>query len=125
MKVHHVGIACQDIEEAIENFKKFHLITWKSGIVTDALQHANLCIVKSDLGMDVEFISGEQVSKLLKKGISYYHICYEVISLDDVIEDFVRKGAIMVSEPKPAILFENRRVCFLYLPYGLVELLEK
>ena len=31
----------------------------------------------------------------------------------------------MISEPKPAILFDNKRVSFLYLPYGLIELVEK
>ena len=31
----------------------------------------------------------------------------------------------MISDPKPAILFDNRRVSFLCLPYGLIELVEK
>jgi methylmalonyl-CoA/ethylmalonyl-CoA epimerase len=125
MKVHHIGLACQDIEQSIEDFKKYHNIIWKSDIVTDNLQNAKLCLVKTDLGLDFEFISGNQVARLLKKGISYYHICYEVESIDRTIEEYLAKGAIMVSEPKPAILFDNKRVSFLYLPYGLIELVEK
>ena len=124
MKVHHIGIACQDIEQAIEDFKKYHNIIWNSDIVTDDLQNAKLCMVKTDLGLDFEFISGDQVARLIKKGISYYHICYEVESLESTIEDYLSKGAIMISEPKPAILFDNKRVSFLYLPYGLIELVE-
>ena len=124
MKVHHIGVACQDIEQAIEDFKKYHNIIWNSDIVTDDLQNAKLCMVKTDLGLDFEFISGDQVTRLIKKGISYYHICYEVESLESTIEDYLSKGAIMISEPKPAILFDNKRVSFLYLPYGLIELVE-
>jgi methylmalonyl-CoA/ethylmalonyl-CoA epimerase len=125
MKVHHIGVACQDIEQSIEDFKQYHNIIWKSDIVTDGLQNAKLCMVKTDLGLDFEFISGDQVVRLLKKGISYYHICYEVESIDRTIEEYLLKGATMISEPKPAILFNNKRVSFLYLPYGLIELVEK
>lgn len=125
MKIHHIGIACHNIEEAILEFKKYHTIISQSEIVSDELQHAKLCIIKTDLGINFEFISGYQVARLLKKGISYYHLCYEVESFDLIVEDFLLKGAIMISEPKPAILFDNRRVSFLYLSYGLIELVEK
>ena len=125
MKVHHIGIACRNIEEAITEFKKYHNVTWQSQIVEDGLQSAKLCLVKTDMGLDYEFVSGEQVSGLLKRGITYYHLCYEVNSLDSTIEDLLSKGAIMISEPKPAILFNNKRVAFLYLPYGLIELVEQ
>ena len=125
MKVHHIGVACHDIEQSIEDFKKYHNIIWRSDVVTDDLQNAKLCMVKTDLGIDFEFISGNQVARLLKKGISYYHICYEVESIDRTIEEYLVKGAKMISDPKPAILFDNRRVSFLYLSYGLIELVEK
>lgn len=125
MKIHHIGIACQNIEEGIEEFKKYHNIISQSEIVSDELQNAKLCIVTTDIGINFEFISGDQVSRLLKKGISYYHVCYEVESLDLTIKDFLSKGAVMISAPKPAILFNDRKVSFLYLSYGIVELLEK
>ena len=125
MKIHHIGIACQNIEEGIEEFKKYHNIISQSEIVSDELQNAKLCIVTTDIGINFEFISGDQVSRLLKKGISYYHVCYEVESFDLTIKDFLSKGAVMISAPKPAILFNDRKVSFLYLSYGIVELLEK
>ena len=86
MKVHHIGFACQDIEQSIEDFKKYHNIIWKSDIVTDDLQNAKLCMVKTDLGLDFEFISGNQVARLLKKGISYYHIIIFVMKLNLLTE---------------------------------------
>lgn len=125
MKMHHIGVACQDIEEAIEAFSKFHNIIWKTDIVTDHLQNAKVCLIKTDIGLDFEFISGEQVARIVKKGISYYHVCYEVENLESKIEEYISKGAVLISEPKPAILFNNKRVSFLYLSYGLVELVEQ
>lgn len=125
MKIHHIGIACSDIEEALADFEKYHPIIKRSEVVYDELQKAKLCMVYSDMGLAVEFIAGEQVARLLKKGISYYHLCYEVDNLDDTLTDYVGKGAMMISEPKSAVLFGGRRVAFLYLPYGLVEFLEK
>mgnify|MGYP001176907328 CR=1 FL=1 len=125
MKIHHVGIACLNIEEAIHDFKKHHSVLHQSEIVIDELQNAQLCMITSDAGIDFEFISGEQVNKLCKKGISYYHLCYEVDNIDLAIQNALNQDAVMISEPKPAVLFGNRRVAFMYFPYGLIELLEK
>lgn len=125
MKLHHIGIACSDIEQAIEDFSKFHTIVSKSEIVDDPLQNARLCMITTDMGLDIEFISGEQVAQFIKKGITYYHVCYEVENLEQAIDDYLSKDAKIISEPKPAILFGNKRVAFLYLPYGFVELVEE
>ena len=125
MKIHHIGIACTDIQEAITEFAHYHTIIRKSEIVFDALQNASLCLVCTDTGLNIEFIAGEQVARLIKKGVTYYHLCYEVDSLEDTITDFLSKGAMMISEPKPAKLFNGKRVAFLFLSYGLVELVEK
>jgi methylmalonyl-CoA/ethylmalonyl-CoA epimerase len=124
MKIHHIGIACLDVDEAIVEFSKFHNIIKKSQIIYDSLQNARLCLVHTDIGLDFEFISGSQVSGLLKKGISIYHICYEVDNFEQTLENYISKGAKVISDSKNAILFENRRVVFLYLSYGLIELLE-
>ena len=125
MKIHHIGIACQDIQEAISELERFHTIIQRSEIVYDENQHASLCMVNTDTGMDIEFIAGEQVARMVKKGISYYHLCYEVDDLDTTIDEYLSRGAMMISEPKPAVLFGGKRVAFLHLPYGLVEFVER
>lgn len=125
MKIHHIGIACSDIEEALADFGRYHPIVKRSEVVYDELQKAELCMVYTDTGLDVEFIAGEQVARLVKKGISYYHLCYEVDDLDAALSESVGKGAMIISEPKQAVLFGGRRVAFVYLPYGLVEFVEK
>jgi methylmalonyl-CoA/ethylmalonyl-CoA epimerase len=56
-----------------------------------------------------------------------YHLCYEVPRIDTALEAI--RGTIgtprCVSEPKPAVLFDGRRVAFYLMSgCGLVELLE-
>ena len=125
MKIHHVGIVCKKIEKAIRDYKSLYNVTEQSEIVYDELQKANLCLLKTDTGLDVEFICGEQVANLLKARITYYHLCYTVENLEAEILRFEENGSLVVSDPKPAILFGGKRVAFLMTSTGLVELLEE
>lgn len=125
LKIHHVGIACKNIEKAVKEFKKMYNVIEVSEIIYDELQHANLCMLKTDTGLDVEFISGEQVANLLKAKITYYHICYSVENIESAIKHFEENGALMISGPKPAKLFEGKSVAFLMTKLGLIELVEE
>ena len=124
MKLHHIGIATTNIAEEIENVRKFQDILSVSDIIFDRDQNASLCIVKIRNGLDVELISGKPVENLLAKGITYYHLCYETAELEEELLQLTNKGAVLISAPKPAVLFNNRKVAFVYLPYGVLELLE-
>ena len=125
MKIHHIGIVCKNIEKAVRDYGKLFEIVEQSPIIYDDLQRAQLCMVKTNTGLDVEFISGEQVEGLLKQKISYYHLCYEVDDLEKSIEQFEANGALTVSAPKPAILFGGKRVAFLLTKIGLIEFVEE
>jgi methylmalonyl-CoA/ethylmalonyl-CoA epimerase len=125
MKIHHVGIACENIEESILDFSNYHTVLHRSPVVRDDLQNAELCLINTDSGLDVEFIAGPQVQRTVNKGIRYYHVCYEVEDLEEILNSYITKGALLISEPKPAILFGNRLVAFVQTSYGLVELLQK
>jgi methylmalonyl-CoA/ethylmalonyl-CoA epimerase len=124
MKFHHLGIACRNIPEEIENIKKFHEVIEISEIVSDAEQKAELCMLKTKEGISLELISGEQVENLIKKRISYYHICFETENINLEIARLQELGAFLVSDTKPAILFENNLVAFLQVSYGLIELVQ-
>ena len=124
MKFHHLGVACRNIREEVEIITKIHDVVNISSIVFDPLQKAELCIITTADGFSIELISGEQIEKLIKKRISYYHICFETNDINTEIERLVNLGAFLVSEPKPAILFDNNIVAFLQVSYGLIELVQ-
>ncbi|MBP9853333.1 MAG: VOC family protein [Candidatus Omnitrophica bacterium] len=125
MKFHHIGIICKDIDAELRALRKIHLVNHESAVIYDELQDANLCIINVDDGTNLELISGPKVNGLLDKGIRYAHVCYEVHDLNQAIEELRTKGAVLVSAPKPAKLFNLRRVAFLYVSYGLIELIEE
>lgn len=125
MKFHHVGVACKDVQAELQNIRKLHTVITETPIVFDPNQQAELCMVTVEDGLNIEFVSGKPVENLLKKRISYYHICYEVENIDMAIEHLTENGGMLISSPKEAILFNNRKVAFLMLPYGIVELLNK
>ena len=125
MKLHHIGIACNNVKEEIERYKNTHQLNQASKIVFDDQQDAQVGLVKLENDVHIEFVSGKQVENIKRKGISYYHLCYEVDDIDQALKELVDQGALMVSEPKPAKLFDMKRVAFLQLSYGLIELLER
>lgn len=125
MKIHHVGIVCRNIERAVRDYRKLFNVITQSETVHDPLQDADLCMLTTDTGLDVEFIAGPQVENLRKARINYYHVCYTVDNLECEIERMTDNGAVVVSEPKPAILFGGKRVAFLIASSGLIELLEE
>jgi methylmalonyl-CoA/ethylmalonyl-CoA epimerase len=124
MRFHHIGVACYNIEEEIFNISKIHKVINVSPIVFDSNQNAQLCIIDTSEGITIELISGEQVVNILKKRVTYYHICFEVDEIESEIVRLQNLGAFLVSEPKSAILFENKKVAFLQVSYGLIELVQ-
>ncbi|CEJ68296.1 hypothetical protein BN1195_00578 [Chryseobacterium oranimense G311] len=125
MKFHHVGVACKDIQAELLSIRKLHKIIEETPVVFDENQQAELCMITVEDGLNIELVSGTPVENLLKKRISYYHICYEVDDIDQSIENLTENGGMLISPPKEAILFNNRKVAFLMLSYGIVELLNK
>ena len=124
MIFHHLGIACKDLNHTLEFIKKTHKIKSISDIVFDEKQNASLCMVEVESGLKVELISGKQVEKFIKKNIANYHICYKVDDIKATLDDYVTKGAIVISGPKPAVLFGYKKIAFVFTPMGIIEFVE-
>jgi methylmalonyl-CoA/ethylmalonyl-CoA epimerase len=123
-RLHHVGIACRDLERVREWVHLTHPVAWDSGIVHDPLQRADLCLLQFEQGPAIELVAGPMVAGVVKRGHSYYHVCYSVSDIDAATTDLEKTGCRRVSDPVPAVLFGGSRVVFLLGPTGLVELLE-
>ncbi|MDD2972492.1 MAG: VOC family protein [Lachnospiraceae bacterium] len=125
MKMHHIGIATENIADMKAYLQNLLEIRDCTQTVYDANQDADLCMVTLTDGTKIELIAGKVVEKLVKKRNFLYHTCYEVEDIDVAIGELVEQGAMLVSEPKEAILFDNQRVAFLTSPLGLMELVER
>ncbi|MCG9753458.1 VOC family protein [Vibrio brasiliensis] len=123
---HHVGIAVDDINDSYNQYK-LHIgesIESETDVVYDGIQDAYLKLVTLSSGINIEFISGNMVRNLIKRGMNVYHTCYET---DDFMFDsnnMLRNGAVALSSSAPAELFGGRLVQFFMTQYGIVELLE-
>ena len=123
MKFHHVGVACKNIDEEIASISAIHQVVEITPAVFDEEQNAELALLTLADGTRIELISGKQVETLIKKHITYYHLCFEVDDIDTEIDRLVNAGAFLIAEPKRAVLFNNRKVAFLNVSYGMIELL--
>ncbi|MDR3218569.1 MAG: VOC family protein [Dysgonamonadaceae bacterium] len=126
---HHVGIAVKSITDTA-------LLYTEAGyrmlpVVYDPIQNVNISFLEKNGSPLLELVEPvdktSPVYNILKKvGVSAYHFCYEVVSIQDCITALESKDFRLLQEPVPAVAFNNRKICFLYhIDTGLIELLEK
>jgi catechol 2,3-dioxygenase-like lactoylglutathione lyase family enzyme len=124
LPLHHVGIACSDIETTFDFIKRAYTIETDSGTVFDPLQRAYVRILNESRPGALELVSGQVVETLLKHRSTYYHLCYLTPHIASSIEQAKKAGCMLVSKPAPAVLFGGRLVAFVHSPLGLIEFLE-
>lgn len=123
--LHHLGVAVSSIEVGIKEAKSYFRVADVGAVVYDPIQKVTLCLMTLHDGTRIELVSGELVQGFLNETRQLFHHCYEVENIHQSIDQLTQKGAKVISSPKPAILFDNRPICFLSTPFGLIELLEK
>lgn len=130
MRFHHVGIAVQNINEAIQAYEVLGY-SKTSGVIIDPIQKVQLCFLDKDESPTLELVaaisSESPVTNILaKSGPTPYHNCFEVDDLIESVASLKQWGYRRLSAIVPAIAFGNRKICFLYhKEIGLIELLEK
>ena len=125
MKLHHIGIAAENMEDMIAYVQAMFPVKKISDTVFDEKQNGTLCMITLEDDSKIELITGPVVAGRVKKRQFLYHTCYETEDLNKSMADFIEKGAVVISEPKEAVLFQLRKVAFLMTDLGIVELLER
>ena len=126
MEFHHIGIACDNIDKCKGFIKSVFQVKEESETVFDENQDVHACIISLDNNLTIELLSGKRVENIVRKGITYYHTCYTVKNLNAIIKRLEEEhNAKILSPPKEAILYGNKRTAFLHTPIGIIELLEK
>ena len=125
MKMHHLGLAVSSIPSALAFLQSVVNVESVSETVFDREQNANLCMVNVRDGTAIELIEGEFAEKMIKKGQFFYHSCWETDDMEKELRALTEKGGMIISPPKPAALFGDRKVAFIMTEIGLLELLEE
>jgi len=129
LKYNHIGMATRDIGETISIMKEAGTCEVLSDIIFDPRQKTKLQLVDWN-GIVIELISGvgenNPVNNFLKKGTPLYHLCFSCKDIDESVARLKEKGWIVFSDSKPAKLFDESSVTFLYnTAIGIIELLQE
>ena len=122
---HHVGIATKDLTETYRFIEQVYPIVSKVGPLYDKNLGAELFLLNVEGAAAIELVCGPAVQGVLKRGNSLYHVCYEVDDIEAIVHRQKYAGALVIVPPRPALLFEGRRVSFVHSPIGLIEFLER
>ena len=132
MKIHHIGIVTEDIESGIQRYKAMFGFIPVTEVIEDPVQKVSVVLLSGPEvdSVPVELIApladDSPVSKILKGNVRLYHLCFLVEDIEEALRNFRSHGAIIISRPVPAKLFEGKRIAFVYTPDKyVVELLEK
>ncbi len=131
MKLSHIGILVRDINEGIKHHEDLFGFKQLGAIVDDPTQKVRVVMMgqSEDDPVKIELITptddNSPVTDLLKKRQSLYHLCFEVPDIEVAKDDARKKGAIVISQPVKAPLFDDRKICFLFTKdHYIIELVE-
>ena len=128
MKLHHVGIAVQELEEAVNKFKLLGLRETERGIVEQFNVAVSMLSDEGEAKLELLQPLGEgAIQKFLdKRGEGLHHIAYGVRNLQAKLEELKTSGVQLIDEV-PREGFGGHKVAFLH-PNNfsgiLVELVE-
>jgi methylmalonyl-CoA/ethylmalonyl-CoA epimerase len=131
MKLSHIGILVKDIEEGIKHHKDLFGYKQLGPIIDDPTQKVRVVLMgySEEDPVKIELISpldiDSPVTDLLKKRQTLYHLCYEVPDIEKAKSHMRKNGAVIISKPTEALLFDNRKICFLFTrDHYVIELVE-
>jgi len=114
MKLHHIGVAVKDLDEALKQWSVFGLVSTTTEEVSgEKVRVAFL----GDCSPKIELLEPTDPSSVIekflqKRGEGLHHLCYEVEDIEKTMQDLISKGATFTSEAK--LGSQGSRVSFIY-----------
>jgi methylmalonyl-CoA/ethylmalonyl-CoA epimerase len=130
LRLHHVGYATAEIAPIAETYVSRFGYERSTGVIHDPLQTALVQFLKLPGERSyLEFVApdGEhsKLAAVVKRGGGLNHLCYTAGPLEEAIAGLEESGMKLISDPKPAVAFAGRRICWLLgadrVPVELVE----
>ena len=126
--IDHIGYVTKCIEKTASTFEVFGYVTEK--IVNDDTQRTRICFLRKEGEVSIELVEpypdNATMTKMLKKGVTPYHTCYQVSDVHAAFEQLKDNGFTPLFSPVEAPAFDNRLICYFWKnDIGLVEIVEK
>ncbi len=125
-KIDHIGYLTGDISQTSKAFEILGYYT--DNIVNDDIQKTKICFLHKEGEVDIELVEPYEENKtmqkmLTKRGVTPYHICYEVNDIDVEYNDLIAKNWTALFKPVEAPAFDNRKICYFWnSEIGFIEL---
>ena len=125
MKLDHIGYITDQIEETKKSFLQLGYVS--EPVVDFEVHKSKVCFLRKRGETTVELVEpyeeNKSLRKLLKNGVTPYHLCYEVEDIHESITTLTGGGYVPLSEPLPAPAFNGRLICYLWSrEAGFIEL---
>lgn len=124
----HIGYVTKNIEKTAATFT---LLGYEAGeVVNDDTQKTRICLLKKEGEVDIELVEpypeNETMLKMLKKGVTPYHVCYRVPDVQIAFGQLKESGFTPLFSPVAAPAFNNRLICYFWKnDMGLIEIVEE
>lgn len=131
LNFHHIGIFVENLEEGQEILKNLIPIKIITPSVSDNILKVRVqfCIDTSNIRYELVSPFGENnpVVGILKSGKNILnHVAYVVKNVNKEMIRLRKQGCLPLDEPKPAIIFNGKKVVFLLTPMRfIIELIEE
>ena len=116
MKLHHIGLVVQNINESLGEIANFLSFESTSLPTIIGSQKVNICFLKTN-NVYIELIEPTEenspITNFAKEGGGFHHLCFEVDDIQQEIDRMVKNGAHLVVAPVKG--FEDRLIAFLML----------
>jgi methylmalonyl-CoA/ethylmalonyl-CoA epimerase len=131
LRMHHVGLAVPDLAAAAKLYIVRLGYADRSGALHDPSQTAWVQFLRlaADAGY-LELVAPDgpesRLTNFVRRGGGLHHVCYSCGAMEAEIARLAATGMLLLSEPRPAVAFAGRRIC--WLKGGdplLVELVER
>ena len=128
LRQHHIGCLVSSIDDFKDNNKAIWSEDDYSEVFHISSQDVKVCFIKKTGGIEIELVEpgaqNKPLTKLLSKGLSYYHLAFTSKQYDASVDRFkeaeIHQLVEFVSEA-----FNNKRCSFFYHnELKLIELIE-
>ena len=128
-KLDHIGYLTGNISETSRYFEILGYVAGNT--VNDDTQQTKICFLKKEGEPTIELVEPYEGNKSMqkmfaKKGVTPYHMCYEVENIDSEFEELISKNWTALFKPVDAPALNNRKICYFWnSEIGFIELVNK
>lgn len=126
--IEHVGYLTDNIPATTVAFS---FLGYKAdSVVDDDNQQTRICFLRKAGELTIELVEpyaeNKTMQKMLKRGVTPYHTCYNVADINKAYEEMLENGFTALFKPVPAPAFDNRLICYFWKSeLGLIELVNR